>query len=151
MVFRHPPAMTDDNSTSDPYRLDAQVGFLLRKANQRHLAVFNSLLPDLTPTQFAVLAKLYQNGAMSQNALGRETAMDAATIKGVVERLVRRELLVTRRDEQDRRRTNIDLSEKGRQTFLASEPIAREITQKTLQPLAAEEQRLLLKLIEKIS
>jgi len=39
---------------------------------------------DLTPTRFAAMAKLLEHGSLSQNELGRMTAMDIATIKGVV-------------------------------------------------------------------
>ena len=44
----------------------------------------------VTPTQFAALAKLHDLGAVSQNQLGRLTAMDPATICGVVGRLIER-------------------------------------------------------------
>ena len=45
------------------------------------------MIEDLTPTQWAALAKLRELGDCSQNHLGRLTAMDAATIKEVVDRL----------------------------------------------------------------
>jgi DNA-binding MarR family transcriptional regulator len=58
------------------------VGFLLRQVNQRHTGLFASLIGDeTTPTQWAVLARLMEAGASSQNALGRQTAMDAATVR----------------------------------------------------------------------
>ncbi len=72
------------------YKLDEQIGFKLRVANQKHLEIFAHEMPDLTPRQFAVLAKLTEVGALSQNHLGREVAMDAATTKGVIERLLRK-------------------------------------------------------------
>src|SRR5215467_4719631 len=80
------------DSVSDPdapdYVLDAQIGFLLRVAMQRHTAIFMSrMVEQLTQTQFAALAKLYEVGACSQNQLGRLIYLDAATIKGVVDRL----------------------------------------------------------------
>ena len=62
-----------------PYRLEDQIGFKLRLANQRHLEIFSSRMPDLTPRQFAVLAKLNDEGTLSQNHLGRLVAMDAVT------------------------------------------------------------------------
>ena len=46
--------------------------------------------------QWAALAKLAEVGECSQNLLGRLVAMDVATIKGVVERLVRRGFAATR-------------------------------------------------------
>ncbi|MFC3117565.1 MarR family winged helix-turn-helix transcriptional regulator [Jhaorihella thermophila] len=89
---------------TDDYVLDEQVGFLMRRANQRHLAIFARSIPDLTPTQFAALARLCELERVSQNALGRATAMDAATIKGVVDRLRARGLVEVTPDEVDQRR-----------------------------------------------
>ena len=68
--------------------LDDQVGFLMRVAMQRHTAIFTArMIEGLTQTQFAALAKLCEVGPCSQNHLGRLIYLDAATIKGVVDRL----------------------------------------------------------------
>ncbi len=63
---------------------------------------FGRSIAALTPMQFAALARLAEAGAQSQNALGRQTAMDAATIKGVIDRLGRRGLVTTALDAQER-------------------------------------------------
>ncbi len=60
----------------------------MRVAMQRHTSIFMSrMIEGLTQTQFAALAKLYEVGPCSQNHLGRLIYLDAATIKGVVDRL----------------------------------------------------------------
>src|ERR1039458_7512759 len=70
------------------YVLDDQVGFLLRVALQRHTSIFTTrMIEGMTQTQFAALAKLHEVGPCSQNHLGRLIYLDAATIKGVVDRL----------------------------------------------------------------
>ena len=48
---------------------------------------------ELTPTQFAALVKVHDIGQVSQNQLGRLTAMDPATIQGVIQRLEARKLI----------------------------------------------------------
>lgn len=134
-----------------PYRLDDQIGFVLRKVSQRHTALFASLIgEDVTPMQWAVLAKLAERGPLSQNLLGRETAMDAATVKGVVDRLTKRGLLQVATDEKDQRLLNVSLSIAGLQ--LAGELTARAqaITETTLAPLTAAERRSLLALLSKL-
>ena len=103
--------------SEETYRLEEQVGFLLRRVNQRHLAVFATVIPEVTTTQLAAMSKLAELGPMSQNQLGRVTAMDAATIKGVVGRLVTRRLVVTVPSEEDRRRLIVDLTPEGRALF----------------------------------
>ena len=80
---------------------------------QRHLAIFAAAIPEVTTTQFAVLARLIETGPVSQNQLGRATAMDAATIKGVVDRLARLGLVTTAADPADRRRLTVALTDAG--------------------------------------
>jgi len=133
-----------------PYRLDHQVGFLLRRANQRHLAIFTSQIADVTPTQFAVLAKLAEHAHLSQNSLGRETAMDGATIKGVVDRLSARGLVLVAADPDDRRRARISLSPDGRATYDRLMDQARAITAETLAPLTPVERDRFVALLGKI-
>ena len=66
---------------------------MLRLAQQRHTTIFASLMiEELTPTQWAAIAKLKEIGPSSQNLLGRLTAMDGATIKGVIDRLTQARL-----------------------------------------------------------
>src|SRR6478609_2961010 len=96
------------------YELDAQVGFLLRVAMQRHTSIFMShMVDELTQTQFAVMAKLHEVGPSSQNHLGRLVYLDAATIKGVVDRLGLRGFISTGSDPTDRRRRAVSLTDKG--------------------------------------
>jgi len=133
------------------YILDTQVGFLLRRANQRHLGLFSRRVPDLTPTQFAALAKLCELEHLSQNALGRAIAMDAATIKGVVDRLRHKGLVATRPDPDDQRRIFVEPTEAGEAAFYAIEDRAHEVTQDTLEPLNAAEQQEFLRLLSKLT
>ncbi|MCB1368893.1 MAG: MarR family transcriptional regulator [Rhodobacteraceae bacterium] len=143
--------MKTDPNKPVPYLLDDQIGFVLRRATQRHLAIFSSRIGDLTPTQFAVLAKLCDTGPLSQNALGRLTAMDAATVKGVVDRLVKRGLVTTGRDKVDRRRTIVDLSPEGKAAYRDLAARAHDITAETLAPLSQAEASLLLQLLDRIT
>lgn len=131
-------------TTDVRYRLEDQVGFLLRRVNQRHLSVFASVIPEVTTTQLAALAKLAELGPMSQNQLGRATSMDAATIKGVVGRLVTRRLVTTVPSEEDRRRLVVDLTPEGRALFEGVRERGIEATERTLEPLSrAERERFL--------
>lgn len=136
--------------TDETYILDEQIGFILRLVNQRHIGIFGIEIPNLTPTQFAVLAKLNELGAMSQNELGRATAMDAATIKGVVDRLAKRDLVFTSASTKDKRRLLVDLTEPGREIYRRAVPKAHELTRKTLAPLSAAERRKLQDLLTKL-
>ena len=101
--------------------------------------------------QFAALARLAEAGAQSQNALGRQTAMDAATIKGVIDRLGRRGLVTTAPDAQDRRRTTVALSDRGAQLVAGLLETARRVSDETLTPLDAQERETFLALLKKLT
>ena len=133
------------------YKLDAQIGFLLRKANQRHLSIFSSHIAELTPTQFAVIAKLTELGRTSQNRLGRATAMDAATIKGVVDRLAARGLVRVTSDENDRRRVVVELTEEASEMWLDLRDRGFDISAETLEPLDMSEQAVLIALLKRLT
>ncbi len=132
--------------------LDEQLGFLLRIAMQRLTANFNArMIEALTPTQFVALAKLYEVGPCSQNHLGRLIHLDAATIKGVVDRLGARGFVTALNDPNDRRRRAVALTERGRLVTQAATLVAAEITATTLALLTAEEQRTLARLLKKLN
>ena len=104
---------------------------------------------DTDPT--AALAKLREVGPCSQNQLGRLIYLDAATTKGVVDRLEARGLVTARPDARDRRRRAIALTEKGRAAADAAVKVARQITRQTLVPLTAAEQRAVIGLLRKLT
>jgi DNA-binding MarR family transcriptional regulator len=132
--------------------LDEQVGFLMRIAMQRHTAIFMSqIVESLTQTQFAALAKLYEVGPCSQNHLGRLIYLDAATIKGVVDRLNVRGLVTALADSKDRRRRAVALTDRGRDVTEQAMKVAAEITAATLTPLDAEEQRTVVRLLKRLT
>ncbi len=136
---------------SSDYLLDDQVGFLLRLANQRHTGIFAQHMADgLTPTQFAALMKLAEQGECSQNELGRRISMDVATIKGVVDRLRSKGLVLLRADPADRRRTMLSLSKEGLALVDGLRRAGAKISAATLAPLSQTEAKTFLKLLRKI-
>ncbi|WP_282605208.1 MarR family winged helix-turn-helix transcriptional regulator [Pelagibius sp. Alg239-R121] len=133
------------------YLLDDQIGFILRVASQKHSTIFaNLMLEELTPTRFAVLAKLFEKGPLPQNELGRQAAMDVATIKGVVDRLSARALIRTRPDPDDGRKHFVELTKKGEEAVRAAIPLGLQISKDTLKPLNTRERTTLIRLLRKL-
>jgi DNA-binding MarR family transcriptional regulator len=134
-----------------PYVLDEQIGFILRQVWQRHAAIFaRDIGTNLTPTQWAALSKLAETGPCSQNQLGRLTAMDVATIKGVIDRLTARGLTETSQDPEDGRRLLVSLTRAGQQLAEKVAPNALAVTRETLAPLDAREREMLMGLLGKL-
>jgi DNA-binding MarR family transcriptional regulator len=146
-----PVLVEADEAVPDDYHLQDQIGFILRKANQRHLAIFAARISDLTPPQFAALAKLHEVGETSQNQLGTLIAMDAATVKGVIDRLKARGLVDYGKHEADKRLLMVKLTADGFAMIERLIPLAAQITLETLAPLTAREIGTLMRLLGKIA
>jgi DNA-binding MarR family transcriptional regulator len=141
-----------DEPDDKSYVLEDQIGHLLRRAHQRATQIFLETFEDaeLTPTQWAALAKLASEKAASQNHLGRMTAMDPATIQGVIRRLEARGLVGRTNDPNDRRRTLLRLTEDGEAMVEAVTATGFRVSTRTLQPLDADDQARLLAMLKKL-
>src|SRR3978361_1459566 len=131
-----------------PYVLEEQIGFILRQVWQRHATIFaREIGINLTPTQWAALAKLTETGPCSQNLRGRLTAMDVATIKGVIDRLTARGLTETSPDPEDGRRLLGGRTRARQQLAGMAAPNALSITLETLALLDAKARETLVSLL----
>jgi MarR family transcriptional regulator, lower aerobic nicotinate degradation pathway regulator len=150
-MSREVPLRRSVRPSRPPYVLDEQIGFILRQVSQRHTVIFSrDIGADLTPTQWAALAKLAETGPCSQNQLGRLTAMDAATIKGVIDRLTARGLTETSADPEDGRCLRVSLTRAGQQLAEKVAANAMAISRETLAPLDSRERELLVALLSKL-
>jgi len=132
------------------YVLSDQIGYLLRLANQRHLEIFLRNMPDLTPTQFALMVSLQDLGGTSQNELGRHIGIDAATTNGVVERLLKKHFIQSHPDPDDKRRLRLSLTTAGEHIVQQSIPVAQSISRETLTGLSQRESLRLVQLLKKL-
>lgn len=139
--------------TPRAYRIEEQVGYLLRRAHQRASAIFQTSIgdPNITPTQYSSMVKLNEYRELSQNLLGRLVGMDKATMQGVVRRLKDRKLVESRPDPGDARRTLLSLTVEGQRLtnkLLINGPA---VSRETLKLLTGPEQRQLLDLLSRLS
>src|SRR3982074_3217584 len=150
-MTRGPSAKRSVKPARPAYVLEEQIGFILRQVWQRHATIFaREIGINLTATQSAALAKLTETGPCSQNQLGRLTAMDVATVKGVIDRLTARGLTETSADPEDGRRLLVSLTRAGQQMAEKAAPTALTTTRETLAPLDAKERETLVALLSKL-
>lgn len=142
-------------STSDPSKYDftRQIGFLLRRAYQRHVAIFQQTLPEsqLTAAQFVVLLTARDQGPCEVPAVVQATAIDEASVRGIVERLKWRKLLHAEHEPGDARRMLVSLTPAGRDLLEQTVPFAQQITELTYGELDAQERATLVALLHKMS
>ena len=149
---RKQPAETEAVERAAAYALEGQVGFLLRCAHQKASEDFNAVMGrfQVTPTQFAALAKLDDLGSESQNQLGRLTRMDPATISGVVGRLIGRGFMRQSPDARDARLVLLALTPAGRRAVQEMKAVAADVSRRTLDALEPAEANALLRALAKI-
>ena len=135
------------------YKLTDQVGHLLRKAYQRHIAIFQQKIddPQLTAAQFATLCAINDHGNCSMSEIIKVTSIDQATIRGVIDRLRQRRLISVFPDPDDRRKANISLTKEGQALVDKAIPRAAEITQLTFRDLNDAERVAMIYLLRKMT
>ncbi|AMM15707.1 MarR family transcriptional regulator [Burkholderia sp. PAMC 28687] len=150
-----PPTRSSDTSQppSPQYEVSEQIGHLLRKAYQRHLFIFGRSIddPQLTAVQFAVLSASRKLGPSSMSDLGKATAIDAATVRGIIERLRARDLIELRTNRDDRRKVIVQLTQAGEELVEGVTPVARRISELTMSDLNDAERVAVLYLLRKLS
>jgi DNA-binding MarR family transcriptional regulator len=109
------------------------TGYLIRRAQQRHVAAWARLVSTQTSSvQFAVLTVLDRLGEASQQQLCAAVDLDRSTIADVVSRMEQRGLLTRRRSTDDRRRNITVLTPEGAAELARLRPgveaVERELT-----------------------
>ncbi|MBO1326154.1 MarR family winged helix-turn-helix transcriptional regulator [Acetobacter sp. TBRC 12305] len=141
------------NAHNHDYELDMQIGHLLRRAYQRHTAIFQKEIADdrLTSVQFATMVAISQLGTAPLVQISHATAIDHATLRDIVARLKERGLLCVVQDKADRRQRLVSLSPEGEKLLQATIPAARAVTELTLAPLDACERIAALQVLKKLA
>lgn len=135
------------------YDLDVHPAHVVRRAHQRATLCFQQVMAgeELSPTQFAALATILKLGEVSQNQLGRITAIDPSTISLVVRKLLKQGLITRGPSETDQRLAIITLTDEGTRYTLDRLERSIEVGRRLLAPLSAPEQITLLRLLDRIS
>ena len=136
----------------DPYDFHDQIGHLLRRAYQRHVAIFQEAIPDsdLTAAQFVTLCAVMEQRSCSLNDIVKTTWIDQATIRGVVDRLKSRALIEVNADPEDGRKLVVRATAAGIALIERTIPFAQEVTERTYGSLNPAERIALLFLLRKM-
>lgn len=128
-------------------------GHLARRFHQIAVAVFHAEAEaagfDLTPVQYAALAKIGDEPGLDQATLAGLIAQDRTTMGGVVDRLVEKELVARETSKKDRRARELRLTEAGRRTLKQIAPAVAETQRVLLSGLSEKEAAQFMKLLGK--
>jgi DNA-binding MarR family transcriptional regulator len=135
------------------YELASHPAHLVRRVHQRATLCFQQVMAgeSLSPTQFAALATILKVGEISQNHLGRLTAMDPSTISLVVRKLLKDKLVYRSSSDTDQRLTILRLTDAGVRYTVDRLRRSVEVGERLLAPLNKAEQAIFLDLLGRIA
>jgi DNA-binding MarR family transcriptional regulator len=133
--------------------IELNAGFLLRRAFKRARKHMLDRIENhnLTPMQTAAIHALVENGPTSQNKLGRYIGMEPGNIHGLVDRLNKKNLITSRRDEHDARHYILELTALGIETAVEIIPLRFKASEDVLSPLSEKERKRFLELLLKLT
>lgn len=117
-------------------------GFLIRRLNQIHHAIFNDALSGkITPLQYGLLTVLNTQEGLDQTALTVELGADRTTLAATIELLEKRALLTRDTHYSDKRRKVVNITLKGKRLLEKTRQQMHEAQLRLLAPLPPEARR----------
>lgn len=133
--------------------VNTMPGHLIRRYHQASVAIFQTRVAelgyDLTPVQYAALAKIEAQPGIDQVTLAGLIAYDRTTIGGVVDRLVQKGLMVREISATDRRSRVLKLTQLGSTTLHKLSSTVEAVQEQMLGGLDGQEKAEFIKLLQK--
>ncbi|MGN6579588.1 MAG: MarR family winged helix-turn-helix transcriptional regulator [Bordetella sp.] len=152
------PETTEDaagpDSAIETGHLWQRPGFLIRRLNQIHIAMFFESCKDfaITPVQYGLLTTLSERPNLDQTSLCAEVGVDRTTMADVLRRLEERGLVKRSNSPADGRLKIANITPRGRKVMKDMYGSMREAQVRLLSPLNPKDQatfvRLLMQLAE---
>lgn len=118
-----------------------------RKISQKNIS---QIVNDITVDQALVLIIIDKNSNYSQKEIAELIFKDNASITRIIELMVKKEYLTRKTNELDRRKFNLEITEKGKKTIELLNPAILKNRQTALEGLSENEIELLDKILTKI-
>lgn len=137
----------------DQSRLLRFLGYRLTRAELHVHKLFRCSVGafDLKPSEFAILTLLASNPGIYLQQLGETLDISPPNLVPVIERLVRRALVLRRPDARDRRLQQLHLTPEGQTLQIAAATEVEQLEQQLEQALSPAEQKHLVAALEKLS
>lgn len=118
-----------------------------RKISQKNI---KKIVNDITVDQCLLLIMINQNSDYSQKEIAELIFKDNTSITRIIELMVKKEYLTRTINEVDRRKFNLEITEKGKKTIELLTPVIHKNRQIALEGLSENEIELLDKILTKI-
>ncbi|OZI37114.1 hypothetical protein CAL29_01400 [Bordetella genomosp. 10] len=158
---KNPPsrAMAPQLSTSMPAQhverlsqLYSRPGFLLRRAHQIYVAIFEANFEklSLSPAQYSVMIALHDLHGVNQGDLAKAIGMNKVTVSQIVQALEARGWITRKKAEIDRRQRTLTLTAAGRRALNQTAKMAEATYAEQMAPLTEPERQHLFALLHRI-
>ena len=118
-----------------------------RKISQKNIS---KIVSDITVDQCLLLIMLNKNSKCSQKEIAETIFKDNASVTRIIELMVKKDYLKRTINESDRRKFNLEITKKGKDTIELLSPVIQTNRKTALNGLTPEEIDLLDKLLKKI-
>lgn len=106
---------------------------------------------DLSKLDILALSYISQKDQLIMSELAKGLNVGISTSTGIIDRLIKKRLVLRERNPGDRRIVRVKLTTKGKETALAYQKQMREVFGKMMNRLTGNEQHRLISIMEKIA
>ncbi|MEN2667672.1 MarR family transcriptional regulator [Listeria aquatica] len=120
-------------------------------AKKMHLFLSRSLADlEVTPEQWTILNIIQQKAPISQKQLAELSEKDTPTVNRIIDVLLRKDLVIRKTDEVDRRKTLLSLNEKGEKLTSVLQETVEEACKKMFADFSEQDLRTFATLLNQI-
>lgn len=123
------------------------IGYYVQEIARKTTIILNHEFErvGITYSQFRVLNCLWKKGGLTQKEILEIICVKPSTLTGIIDILVKKDLVIRKADEVDRRVKRIFLTDKGKGLKQASWQIIMELESRSTKKLSQEEKALMIK------
>lgn len=105
---------------------------------------------QITAPQMICLYSLHKNGSMTQSELAKDVDLGMSTVNGIIDRLEAKEWIVRHRDDVDRRKVFLEITDSGKLQAYEAPALLQDKLSEALQTLPELEQAAIALSLERI-
>jgi DNA-binding MarR family transcriptional regulator len=148
----HPSLYMSNQPVERLSQLYSRPGFLLRRAHQIYVAIFEANFERLalSPAQYSVMIALHGLHGVNQGDLAKAIGMNKVTVSQIVQALESRGWITRKKADIDRRRHQLALTRAGQRALDQTAEMAEATYAEQMAPLSEPERQRLFKLLQRI-
>ena len=129
-----------------PYRLSYLTNLISQDLSRLYTEKFG-----IAHTEWRVMAVLGISPGISAAHVAKKTAMDKVAVSRAINNMIKGGLIKRDFSDNDKRRSELELSKKGRKTYKKIVPLVQDYEQKLLETLNHEEQTAFDQVLDKLT